>query len=226
MKKASQLFTDAEKEAVEKAVGQAEKRTSGEIVPVVATASGRYDRAEDIFGVLFAILAVTVAWIMFQDVIVKVGDWAPRLTLVLGLPWIVVLILGGFGAGAALATRFPSLKLPFLTQREMQEEVERSAGAVFQQSRVRRTAGGTGILLYISLFEHTVRVMGDDNIADKIDQQEWNEVCDLILEGVKAGRIADGLSKAIARCGDLLSKEFPIQPGDLNELTNELRLID
>ncbi len=226
MKKASELFTAAEKEAIEQAVGEAEKKTSGEIVPVVATASGRYDRAEDVFGVLCALVAVTVAWLLFQDVTVKSGDWASRLTTVLGLPWILLLIAGGFALGSLLATRFPALKLPFLTRREMQEEVERNARALFQQLRVRRTAGGTGILLYVSLLEHTVRVMGDDNVAERIDEQGWAEIRDAILDGIRQGKPAEGLQHGISISGDLLAKDFPIQPGDVDELTNELRLID
>ena len=44
------------------------------------------------------------------------------LGLVLGLPWVVVLIVGGFAIGSALATYFPSLKLPFVTKPQMLED--------------------------------------------------------------------------------------------------------
>ena len=43
-------FSDEQRRAVAQAVAEAEGKTSAEIVPVVATASGRYDRAEDIVG--------------------------------------------------------------------------------------------------------------------------------------------------------------------------------
>jgi len=36
----------------------------------------------------------------------------------------------------------------------------------------------------------------------------------------------DGFVEAIRRTGDLLAKPFPVQPGDVNELSNELRILD
>ena len=45
MKKATKLFTQDEVRIIEAAVTEVEKMTSAEVVPVVATASGRYDRA-------------------------------------------------------------------------------------------------------------------------------------------------------------------------------------
>ena len=58
MKLASQIFNDQERKRVDDAVAQAEKRTSAEIVPVVATSSGRYDRAEDIVGLFVGLIVV------------------------------------------------------------------------------------------------------------------------------------------------------------------------
>ena len=50
MQRASELFNDEQRATIDQAVADAESKTSAEIVPVVATASGRYDRAEDIVG--------------------------------------------------------------------------------------------------------------------------------------------------------------------------------
>ncbi len=226
MKRASQFISAADKEAVERAVAEAERKTSGEIVPVVATASGRYDRAEDIVGVLTALLAVSLTWIYFQEIGPGHGDWAAAHILTLSLLAVLGLFVGGFIAGSAAATYFPSLKLPFLTKKEMQEEVERSAAAAFHRFRLRKTQGSVGVLIYLSLFEHRVRVLADDAIQDKISQSDWEAVRDLIIAGMRKRRPGEGLCQAIAKCGDLLSGSFPIEPGDTNELSNELRLID
>ena len=50
MIKATRLITDADRQRINAAIADAELHTSAEIVPVVASASGRYDRAEDIAG--------------------------------------------------------------------------------------------------------------------------------------------------------------------------------
>ena len=56
------FFSDEEKQQINNAVTEAEKKTSAEIVPVLTDASGGYDRAEDIFGVLLALVALIVLW--------------------------------------------------------------------------------------------------------------------------------------------------------------------
>jgi putative membrane protein len=226
MKRASRFFSDADQASISEAIAAAEGRTSGEIVPVVATDSGRYDRAEDLFGAVVALVALIASWILFQGVRPVEGDWASGQTIVLGLLPLVLIVAVGFALGALLSTRLPVLKLAFLSGREMQDEVERSASEAFYRFRVRRTAGGTGVLIYISLFERMVRVMGDEAIAEKLDQGAWDEVRDLVIDGLRNGRPTEGLQQAIALCGDRLAEHFPIQPDDVNELTNELRIID
>ncbi|MFH1620074.1 MAG: TPM domain-containing protein [bacterium] len=226
MKRPGELFSEADRKAVADAIEKAEQNTSGEIVPVVAAASGRYDRAEDVFGLCMVLAALTAAWLFFQDVRVVEGAWnaGPRLTL--GLLPLLVIIIAGFALGAAAATRFPALKLPFVPKKEIDQEVERAAAHAFRQFRMGRTQGGTGILIYISLLEHRVRVEGGGAITDKLSHRDWEEVCTAAVDGLKAGRPTEGLVHAIEAAGRLLARHFPILPGNRNELTNELHLID
>ena len=224
MKKASALFNDEDKKAIAEAITAAESTTSGEIVPVVATASGRYDRAEDIFGVLFALVLVSVYWLFFQ--LPPVAGWyvdaAPQSPL-----WpVLVIMIAGFVSGAFLATLFPVLRLPFITRGEMQEEVERSALETFQRQRIRATDGANGVLIYVSLYEHMVHVAGDDAVNQYITAEGWKEVVDIIVTGMKTRKPREGLADAIKRCGEMLKEHFPYQEGDKNELGDGLVLID
>ncbi len=226
MKLASSFFTEEDRAVIAEAVAKAESGTSGEIVPVAATASGRYDRAEDIFGLVAALLSLCVAWALFQDVVPAEGDWAHGAIINLSLPVVLIIIIIGFAFGSAAATFFPILRLPFILKSEMREEVERSAREAFQMFSVRGTRSATGILIYVSLYERMVRVVGDDAIAAKLDQEKWAEVCALAVNGMKEGKLAEGYANAIEKCGELLAEHFPIEPGDKNELANELRIID
>ncbi len=224
MRKASQFFSEDDRRTIEQAVVAAEASSAAEIIPVVATASGRYDRAEDLVGVVFALVALAAAWLGFQDM--GAPGWTGAHEAALGLVSILLLVFFGFVAGAVLATRVPVLRLPFLTRREMQAEVERSAAAAFQQFRVRATAGATGILIYISLYERMVRVVGDDVIAARLGQSDWEEIRDLVIQGIRDGDPARGLVRAVEKCGALCAVHFPSQPRDRNELSNALRIID
>jgi putative membrane protein len=225
MKRASKLLSDSDRKKISEAVAEAEKTTSGEIVTTIATSSGRYDRAEDIFGLLVGLVSLGLCWMWFQGVVTPAGAWG-EVGIALGLLPCIAIVVVGFALGSALATYFPVLRSPFIPKTEILEDVARSAHEVFARERVRGTAGGTGILIYLSLYERVVHILPDDAIAEKVDSQAWNEVRDLVINGIVEKRLADGLVDAVAKCGELLSEHFPIQPGDENELTNELRIID
>lgn len=221
---ASDLFSAADRERIARAIADAEARTSGEIVPVVAAASGRYDRAEDLFGVLVALAAVTTLWLAGvasppPDESWGGGGQTARLALVL------ITVAAGFIAGSALAARFPALRLPFIPSGEMRAEVERSAEAAFHRFRLRETAGATGILIYVSLYERRVRVLGDAAIGAKLGAADWRHLCDAVTETLAGGEAAEALVRGIALAGELLARHFPRESRDRNELVNELIVI-
>ena len=224
MKTASSVFSAEDRQAVAAAIAEAEKRTSGEIVAVVATVSGRYDRAEDIFGLLFALIALSLAWLLFQGT--TQAAWSEMQTHVLGLPAIVGILIVGFVIGATLATRFPALRLPFIARAEMIEEVERRGLETFQRQRIRDTSSGTGVLIYVSLYEHLVKVIGDDRVTANLSSDALGVICALAVGGLKQGRPGDALCQAVQKTAELLATHLPPTVGDSNELANQLILID
>ena len=226
MKKASDIFDTDSREKIRLAVTEAEKTTGGEIVPVAATASGRYDRAEDIFGFVFALIGLSAVWLLCAGSHDE-GNWAATsMTTQLPLWAALLILLVLFSLGAALATYFPSLKLPFITKAEMKAEVERAAAAAFHNFRAHGTASRVGVLIYVSLYERTARVIADDSVADKVAPEAWAEVVALITDGMAKGASAEGMASAIAKCGETLCGPFPRPDGDVDELSNELRIVD
>jgi hypothetical protein len=86
MRKASESVSTEQRERVAAAVSAAEQNSVCEIVPVVATASGRYDRAEDIVGLWCAMLGATAIFLTLPGS-ADFGHWG-------GLPvWAQVLLL-------------------------------------------------------------------------------------------------------------------------------------
>ena len=225
MKKASAWFTESDRKAIAEDIARAESATTGEIVPVVATTSGNYDRAEDLFGLVFALISLSAFWLL-RGVAPGGSGWPSGPAESLSLPVVLSIVAVAFIVGAVLATVIPALRLPFIPRNEMEREVERRAAEAFHHFRIRSTAGATGVLIYVSLFEHAVRVFGDDLINEKIDQETWQEICDHVVDGIRKGDPSGGLSAGILRCGEVLASHFPIDPGDRNELVNTLHLID
>ena len=97
----------------------------------------------------------------------------------------------------------------------------------FVEEEIFSTRERTGILLFISLLEHRIEVVGDTGINQKVTPDEWTDVVVRVREGIKAGKLADGLVAAIEMCGELLERVgVEIRPDDINELSDDVRLRD
>jgi putative membrane protein len=215
MKKPENLFSSQDKERIAAAVRNAEQRTSGEIVPFVAGRSDTYPEAALRAGLLFAFVALFA----FSLIAIGTSWWLP-----VGIPEMTVIAVGAFVLGTVLAAYIPEFKRLFIPAGVLQQRVDEHAAMAFLDEEVFTTRERTGILLFISLFEHRVRVLGDSGINSKVRQEEWDAVVHLIIEAMKAGNPAEGMLKAIERCGELLERHgVEIRHDDTNELDDTVR---
>jgi len=220
---ASKLFSADDRKAISAAVAEAEKKTSAEIVPVVATSSDRYERAEDLIGLVTALVAVAATWTQFQRIST---DWEGDPELVLHLPFVLAIFGAGWALGLILAKSIPALKRLAIPRKVSLGRVLIAAHHAFESLHVQQTSGATGVVIFVSLFERRVCVWADRSISDKIPETAWKEACESLTKGLKDGKPREGFVDAIRKLGDVLAKDFPIQPKDVNELPNELRILD
>ena len=86
-----------------------------------------------------------------------------------------------------------------------------------------KTIDRTGILIYISLLEHKVIVLGDKGINAVIDPEEWDTMVNNVVKGIKEKNPFKGIMNAINDCERVLLKHgFVVKPNDINELPNHL----
>jgi putative membrane protein len=119
-----------------------------------------------------------------------------------------------------LLNRIPSLKRPFISRREIDEEVEEAAITAFFKQGLYRTRDANGVLLFISVFEHKVWLLADKGIHEKVSKGEWENLVAGITQGILKGQRVDAICSAIDNIGDLLQSHFPIKSDDTNELKN------
>jgi len=225
MKRASQHFDDASRKRINDAVAAAEASTSAEIVPVVATASGRYDRAEDVAGLWLGAALVIGAWVWSPVEPTSAGDWGawPQGW---NLALILVALVIGFIAGALIAQRAAWLRRLFTPAAQRRDEVAAKARAAFFDSSVHHTGGGTGLLIYISLFERGAAVLADQAILEAVGQPAIDELCTNLTAALHEGDLTDALESAVRSAGELLAGPLPRSEDDRNELNDELLVID
>lgn len=213
---ATRMFSQSDRDRIAEAVRQAESKTAGEIVPYVVHQSDHYEVAEWRAGFLLGVCAfVTLtlarsyqsAWIPFDAVQIAT----------------FTLLASAIGM---LAVRFvPGLMRLCAGTHLMNRRVESRAAEAFISEEVFHTHKRTGILLFLSLLERRVLVIGDSGINARVKPDEWHDIIRRIVEGVRGGKPADGLVEAILQCGVLLERHgVERERGDRDELADDLRI--
>jgi len=122
----------------------------------------------------------------------------------------------------ALLRAVPRLKLSFVSSVRQAEAVRERALRAFYEKGLYRTREETGILIFISLLEHKVWILGDRGIDRKIPPGSWQSLADKLAVGIRSGQAADALCRVIGACGDELSRHFPRRGDDRNELPDDV----
>jgi putative membrane protein len=207
-------FDEAARASIAEAVKRAEALSLGQIVPVVVEKSDPYGEVRYRGGLLAAAIATGVALLL-------------PFPLTLGeLPLIQV----AAGIAGALLSAWDPLER-FLAGRRLQEHaVQARAHLAFQQHGLARTAEGTGVLVFASLFERRAVILGDHGIHAKMKdatKDEWERALTVLTAGMKAGDPARGFIDAIALCGARLAEHFPRDAATrppVNELEDMIRV--
>ena len=93
---------------------------------------------------------------------------------------------------------------------------------VYIERKVPKTAAQNAVLIYVGYKNHLCAIVGDKGIHQFVDVAYWQLQCDLMIEQFKQKAYTQGIVDAIDRISDILSRHFPIQPDDVNELSNEV----
>jgi len=203
---------------IRNAVQRAEERTAGEIVPVLVPRSGDYEVATWRGAAAASLLTLTAILLVLS----LYDGW--------GLGWlytawgVVLPVLGAGTVGALLATYVAPAQRLLAGGDLLDETVHRRALQSFIEEEVFDTRDRTGILLFVSLREHRIEVLGDSGINRHVDPDDWAEVVARIRRGIRNDNLTEGLVEAIEMCGRLLERRgVEIRPDDENELANTVR---
>lgn len=224
MTRAHQM-SEADHARVSAAVHAAEQHTSGEIVTIVADHSDRYLDIALWWSVLAGVLTLAMIAIfpdLYMDIVNALFDkwnpeWQPREYFELALAVFVI----KFGATRLILQWIP-IRL-FLTPGIVKSRrVRRRAVRYFKVGAERRTAGKTGILIYLSLIERRAEIVADESIHSVVAQELWGHAMADMLAHVKEGRVPEGMIAAIGDVGEILADHFPRKGDDKNELPDRL----
>ncbi|MDY6915223.1 MAG: hypothetical protein SVM86_02765 [Candidatus Cloacimonadota bacterium] len=218
-------FSEQDKQKISEAVEQAESKTSGEIATAFIKESYDYAIYELLFAVVIGFIYFTVLMFFWSDIqnIFQGMFWDYNVSYLLifyGFSTFLIIAIAYFIANISYIDRL------IVPAKVRKDKVHEKALQYFMLSGVSYTRDRTGILIFISYLEKRVELLADSGINQKIEQHEWQNIVDHIVAGIKEDKLTDNLVEAIADCGKILQKHFPIKEDDENELSNNIEILE
>ncbi|KXK06447.1 MAG: hypothetical protein UZ04_CHB001000450 [Chlorobi bacterium OLB4] len=87
---------------------------------------------------------------------------------------------------------------------------------------MQNTKDRTGILIFILFDERKYEIIADEGIYEKIPEEKWRYVKEIIVNNFRNGNYCDGIIDVINEMGNMLIKEFPADGVNPDELSNEV----
>jgi putative membrane protein len=192
------------------AVSKAESKTSAEIVPMIVKSSSSVGAVPYLAGLLLFSLGLILDRAFDLELIWGIGGY-----LILGL--LVLSAIGGF-----YLAQYQFIRQILTPDNQRDQAVQLRAELEFHRLNMVSTIDRTGVLLFISMAERQVVVLGDLTIDKKLGKVTWDAFITDFLSQMKTGDLKGGLLGFIDKCGGLLAENFPISAQDTNEIPNDL----
>ncbi|MDP3283830.1 MAG: hypothetical protein Q8M56_05330 [Desulfobacterales bacterium] len=234
--KASELFSAEDKKCIADSIKKAEANTSGEVAIMVVDSSDSYREAETLGAfILSGLFSLVLEMVRSYLVVLKTAGWgyslsgfsahtlaeaAAHAAVWTYIPMVFVL----YFPFRLLISKIPEMKIPFLSGNRIEETVRERAVTAFYEKQLYKTRDETGILIFISLLEHRVWILGDRGINAKIAPDFWGIMASELSSGIKKKQYGKSVCLAISKCGEELSRHFPKKSDDTNELADEVIL--
>lgn len=190
---------------IAKAIVDAERQTSGEIVAMITASSASYYFAPVLWA---ALIALALPWPLIY------------------LTWIQVqyIYLAQLAAFALLTLLFMwrPLRFALVPTNLKRLRAHRRAVEQFLTQNLHTTDNRTGVLIFVSVAERYAEIVADASIHQKVPETEWKAIVDTLTARISEGKAADGFVTAIEAVGQLLAKHFPPGAFDPNTLPNHL----
>jgi putative membrane protein len=202
------LISPDDQQRIAAAIATAEQATSGEIVAVVAEASGSYLSAPFVWAGIAA-LAVPLPLIHWT--------WWPIQT-------IYIVQIAVF-AVLSLLFAYRPLRLALTPRGTKHRLAHRRALEQFLAQNLHTTPGRTGVLIFVSVAERYAEIVADAEINRHVPRETWTGIVGDLTSHIAKGEAAAGFLNAIASAGGLLAAHFPPGSRRRDTLPNHLILL-
>lgn len=203
------IFNDIFQAKLYEAVEAIEKESDVEIVTIVYSHSHSY-RAVSLT------VAAIATYLIYSGLM-----FTPTLISDFTLYAVPILV---FLAVFFLIDKIPAIKRVLIPQKTKEKSVEIYARALFQKAGIHHTERHTGLLIFISLLEKSVKIIPDRGVQSALKAADWEKIqghFDAIFE---ANEIENGIIQALAKSKEIFALNLPVLPDDINELPDYIEI--
>jgi len=206
-------LNDEERSRLDKAIAEAEKRTSAQIVLAVIERSDSYAELPwKAFALGSSIAGLLVILINASLPLISAGSAILRA---------VVTVLSA-GAGLALLCIFvPDFARLFLHVHRAEVETRQYAESLFLSREMFKTPKRKSVLLLVSLFERRVVVLPDTGLREKMNRQTIENIIGHMRPYLAEGQTARALKAGLEKLEEILSGNAG-PASSVNELPDEI----
>lgn len=200
------LISRTDRDRIEAAIRDAEARTLGELVTVIAAESDDYLLVPVTYAAAVAMALPLALWI---------GGVLDGF-----LPLYLVQL-------AALVLLVPLFNWRPVMMRLVPPAMQRACAARLAREQfftrgLHLTPERGGLLLFVSDAEHYVEIIADTGIDQKVPPGVWDAIVAEFTRKVRDGKAAEGFIAAVTACGALLAEHLPATAENPNRLPDVL----
>ncbi len=211
-------LSEQELAEIKAATVEAERSTGAELVCVIVQRCDTYEASAWKATALGALGGSMLAgiWLTFGEV------WGQRV-----LPWVLIPPMLGAAICLIAVWAAPEMARMLIPRAILERRVDRRAAQAFLEEEVSRTRDRTGVLLFVALFEHEIRILCDAGVEQRVPRAAWEGVVADLTSALRGDRKGPAIAAAVRACGQLLlAHRVGRREDDENELRDEPRLHD
>lgn len=120
------------------------------------------------------------------------------------------------------AERRTSAEFKVVLARHCWGDLKKKARRIFRELGLDRTRDRNCVLILLVLANREFLIYGDEGIHAKVGQGFWDDVRREMAEAFARGEFGEGLARGVHEVGERLTRHFPCQNDDIDEISNEI----
>lgn len=101
-------------------------------------------------------------------------------------------------------------------------KIETKAAKISRELGLGKTKERNCVLILFIVTNHEFFIHGDQGIHERVGQEFWNDIRDKMVDAFKQDEFGEGISQGVFLIGEKLSRYFPHQHDDIDEISDEI----